>query len=309
MTGAAILGLGDYRPSRVVNNDEISLRVDTNDAWIRERTGIVTRHVAGDDEDIVTMAAAAGAKALAAAGVDSVDLVLLATCSMLQSVPGGSAAVAERIGLGTVGAADVNAACAGFCYALSWAADAVRGGSADRVLVVASEKLSQIVDWDDRGTCILFGDGAGAAVVGRAEQQGIAPVAWGSDGAKHSLIGMTENDHLTMDGTAVFRWATTELADVARSACRMARIDPSELAAFVPHQANLRIVDSLARTLGIPGDRVARDVVDMGNTSAASIPLALTRLSESGRVTAGDPVLLLAFGAGLTYAAQVVRLP
>ncbi len=306
------MGLGEHRPPGVLSNHELAGIVDTSDEWIRERTGIVTRRVAADEETVVAMAASAGIKAVADSGVDlaDVDLVLLASCTMPTPLPGGAASVAYAVGARRAGAVDVNAACAGFCYALAWAADAVRGGSARHVLVVGSERLSSWVDWSDRATCVIFGDGAGAAVVGPAAANAIGPVVWGSDGVRSTAIEVPEaGRHIRMDGTSVFRWATTEMVRVARDACAAAGLAPSELAAFVPHQANLRIVESLARSLGVPPDRVARDVVEMGNTSAASVPLALTRLRDAGRIAPGDPVLLVAYGAGLTSAGQVVCAP
>ena len=302
MTGARLLAFGDYRPARLVTNDD--LLADTNDAWVRERTGIVTRRFAAEDETVVSMATAAAAKALAAAGVEP-DLVLLASCTLDRPVPGGAAAVAANLGT-TAGAVDVNAACAGFCYALSWAADAIRAGSARHVVVAGSERLTSWLDPYDRGTAILFGDGAGAVVVGPGEPDAVGPVVWGSDGTLADAIRV-DGETLRMDGQGVFRWATTAIAGVAREALAKAGVTAADVT-FVPHQANLRIVDSLARQLGIPGDRVARDVVDMGNTSGASVPLAICRLLDEGRVATGDRLLLVAFGAGLTYAAQVVTL-
>jgi 3-oxoacyl-[acyl-carrier-protein] synthase-3 len=307
--GARVLAFGEHRPARVVTNDELSLRMDTNDAWIRERTGIAARRYAAPDETVVSMGAAAAAKALAQSGIEAseVDLVLLASCSMTRPIPGGAATLATTIGATRAGAVDVNAACAGFCYALSWAADAVRNGSARHVVVVGSERLTTWLDPADRSTAIIFGDGAGAAVVGPSDDNGIGPVVWGSDGTRADAIRVPDDGaYVGMDGPGVFRWATTEMAEVARNACAAAGLEPSEIKAFVPHQANLRIVDSLARQLGIDGDRVARDIVDMGNTSSASVPLAIARLVGEGRVAPGDPMLLVAFGAGLTYAAQVV---
>lgn len=312
--GARLLGLGDYRPARVVTNDEISQLVETSDTWIRERTGIVSRRIAAPDESVADMATAAAAKALAAAGLggDELDLLLLATCSEIDRLPGPAATVASRLGAVTPGAVDVNAACAGFCYALAMASDAVRTGNARYVAVVGVEKLSDFIDWTDRGTCIIFADGAGAAVVGPADEPGIGPVAWGSDGGRAELITSRRADSflLRMDGPAVFRWATTRLAPVARSACERAGIAPAELRALVSHQANVRIIDSLVRALGLPADVVvSRDIIESGNTSAASIPIALTRLIETGQVQSGDPALLLGFGSGLTYAGQVVLCP
>jgi 3-oxoacyl-[acyl-carrier-protein] synthase III len=259
------------------------------------------------------MAVSAGGKALAAAGVDpaDVDLVLVATCTLTQPVPGASAQVAHRLGAVRSGAFDVGAACAGFTYGLSTAADAVRGGSAEHVLVIGSERFSDIVDPGDRGTAFLFGDGAGAAVVSPAEERGVFPAVWCSDGGSAGVL-RTEGSppQLRMEGRAVYRWATKTVPGLARRACAAAGLEPSDLAAFVPHQANLRITEAVARALGLPPHVVvARDVVDSGNTSAASVPLALGRLLERGEVRRGDPVLLAGFGAGLTAAAQVVRCP
>jgi 3-oxoacyl-[acyl-carrier-protein] synthase-3 len=306
-----LLGLGQHRPQRVVTNDDLAATLDTDDAWIRDRTGISKRRIAAADAGVVTMAADASAKALADAGVDAadVDLVVVATCTMPTSIPGAAAQVASALGATRAGAFDLNAACAGFCYGLSVAADAVRSGTARHVVVVGAEKLSDWVDWTDRRSAILFGDGAGAAVVGPApsgQASGIGPVVWGSDGGRADLIDVPVGGKLRLDGPAVFRWATTSLADVARSACTAAGIEPTDLAAFVPHQANQRIVDAVARRLGATSAVVADDIADTGNTSAASVPLALGRLRDEGRVAAGDRALLLAFGAGLTWAGQVV---
>jgi 3-oxoacyl-[acyl-carrier-protein] synthase-3 len=311
VTGARLLGVGEYRPARLVSNDELARRVDTSDEWIRARTGIRTRRVADADESVVAMGVAAGAKALAAAGVDAagIDLVLAASCTLPSQIPGAGPEIAARLGAVTAGAVDVNGGCAGFCYALGFAADAVRAGSARTVLVVASERLSDYTDWDDRSTCILFGDGSGAVVVGPAETDEIGPVAWGHDGTRPEAIAVRRDDpFLRMDGQAVFRWAGA-LAPHARRACDLAGVDPADLAAFVPHQANLRIVDAIAKRLGATRAVVARDVVDAGNTSAASVPLALARMIECGELRRGDPVLMFGYGAGLTFAGQVVRCP
>ena len=313
MRAAALLGLGAHRPAKRVDNLEIARRTDSSDEWIRDRSGIVTRGVAGDTESVVDMATSAGGKALAAAGIDAdqVGLVLLATCSMPGPLPGGSPEVASRLGAVRSGASDIGAGCAGFTYALSMAADAVRCGSADHVLVIGAEKLMPMVDPDDRGTAFLFGDGAGAAVVGLAETDSIGRVAWAHDGAQHDRLVIDGNPlKLKMEGRAIYRWATTALPDLARRACDQAGVALADLAAFVPHQANLRITESVVKSLGLPPSVViARDVVDSGNTSAASVPLALTRLHEQGQIRQGDLVLLLGFGAGLTAAGQVVRCP
>jgi len=313
-THARIVALGEHRPAAVMTNDDVAARgVETTDEWIRTRTGITRRHVAGPDETVVSMGAAAAEKALATAGLDprEIDLVVLATCTIRNAIPGGAARIATSIGAGGIGAFDINAACGGFCYALSVAADAIRTGNAQRVLVIGSEKLTDFLDWQDRSTCIIFGDGAAAAVVAGSDEPGIGPVAWGSDGTAADLVAIPEGDWaIRMDGPAVFRWATTQLAPIARRACELAGVEPADLTAFVPHQANLRIVDGLARALRLPDSVViARDITDTGNTSAASVPLALSRLMSSGQVASGGTALLLAFGAGLTYAGQVVRIP
>jgi 3-oxoacyl-[acyl-carrier-protein] synthase-3 len=314
--GARILAFGGYQPAKVVTNDDLAVTVDTNDEWIRSRVGIASRRIAGPDETVTDMAVAAGGKALASSGLstDDVDLVIVATCTPEASIPNVSATVAHRLGIVAPGAYDLNAACAGFCYALSSASDAVRSGSARNVLVIGAEKLSQWVDWTDRSTCIIFADGAGAAVVGPvtdAEQPpGIGPVVWGSSGGMAETISIADrNSFIVQEGQAVFRWATTALHPVAKAACERAGVAPEDLAAFVPHQANLRIMESIARKLGVPRERMADDIVHAGNTSSASIPMAMSRMIERNEVTSGDQVLFLGYGAGLCYAAQVITVP
>jgi 3-oxoacyl-[acyl-carrier-protein] synthase-3 len=318
LAGARIAAVSATRPALLVPNDALPASLETSDEWITTRTGIRSRYRAGAGESVVDMGADAGAKALAAAGLvpADVDLVLVATCSMPVPIPGAAPRIAARLGI-TAGALDLNAACAGFCYALALAADSVRAGSARTVLVVASERMLDWVDPDERSVAVLFGDGAGAAVVTAQDDapphqpEGIGPVVWGSDG---NLAGVLEVDerggYMRMDGAAVYRWATTALAADALRACELAGVAPEELAAFVPHQANLRIISSLARALRLGPDVVCADDVKVSaNTSAASIPLALCALAESGRVASGGAALLFGFGAGLSWAAQVVRLP
>lgn len=311
---AHIAAFGHYSPERVVTNDELSARVDTSDEWIRTRVGIVSRRIAGPAESVVDMAVAAGGKALAASGLaaDDVDLVIVSTCTQESQVPGASAQVAHRLGLNAPGSFDLNGACAGFCYALATAAHTIGAGTARGVLVIASEKLSAWTDWDDRSTCVLFADGAGAAVVraGDSVRGEIGPVAWGSAGGLAGVVGIADrNSFLRQDGQLVYQWAITALTPVALEACERAGVAPSELAAIVPHQANLRIVKTLARSLDAPQALVADDVIESGNTSSASIPLALSRMVEQGRLRPADRVLLLGFGGGLTYAGQVITIP
>jgi 3-oxoacyl-[acyl-carrier-protein] synthase III len=312
---ARVLAFGGYQPAKVVTNDDLAATVETNDEWIRSRVGIASRRIAGPDETVADMAVQAGGKALAASGLSpaDVDLVIVATCTPEVQIPNVSASVAKRLGIVAPGAYDLNAACAGFCYALANAADAVRTGTARNVLVIGAEKMTSWIDWTDRSTCIIFADGAGAAVVGpsaEGERPGIGPVVWGSAGDLAERITITgRTGALRQDGQAVFRWATTSLHPVALEACARAGVTPAELSAFIPHQANLRIIEAIARKLGIPRERLADDIVHAGNTSSASIPLALSRMAEQGRLQPGTPALLLGFGAGLAYAAQVITVP
>jgi 3-oxoacyl-[acyl-carrier-protein] synthase-3 len=313
MTYAALTGLGVHRPAHREDNTKVAERTGSSDAWIRERSGIVTRGVASEGESVVQMAVSAGGKALASAGVDpsEVDLVMVATCTLTHAVPGASATVAAALGAHKAGALDLGAACAGFTYGVGLAGDVVRGGNARQVLVIGSERFTDILDPTDRGTAFLFGDGAGAGVVGVAEEDGIGPTVWSNDGASADILRTHSYPPvLAMEGRAVYRWATTSVPGLCRAACERAGIALEDLAAFVPHQANLRITESIVKSLKLPSSVVvARDVVDSGNTSAASVPLALARLLELGEVRRGDPVLLLGFGAGLTAAGQVVRCP
>jgi len=314
--GSRILAFGGYQPANVLTNEELAVTVDTSDEWIRSRVGIASRRLAGPDETVVDMAVAAGGKALAASGLPAadIDLVIVATCTPEVMIPNAAASVATRLEILAPGAYDLNAACAGFCYALGTASDAVRAGSARNVLVIGAEKLSQWVDWTDRSTCIIFADGAGAAVVGPVTEPdaapGIGPVVWGSDGGLADKICIADRrSFIHQEGQAVFRWATTALHPVALAACERAGVDPASLAAFVPHQANLRIIEAIARKLRAPQALVADDIVHAGNTSSASIPLALSSMIERGDISSGDAVLLLGFGAGISYAAQVIKVP
>jgi 3-oxoacyl-[acyl-carrier-protein] synthase-3 len=315
LPGAKIVAIGGYRPDRVVTNDDLAKVMDTSDEWITSRVGIKSRRIARDDETVTDMAEAAGAKALAASGLEpsEIDLVIVATCSTESPIPNVAASAAARLGIVAPGAYDLNAACAGFCYALGTASDAVRIGSARNVLVIGAEKMTNWIDWTDRSTCIIFADGAGAAVVSPTapgEPTGIGPTVWGSAGDQAYRITIPgKTGWLTQDGQAVFRWTTTAIAPVALEACRRAGVTPDEISMFVSHQANLRIIEAIAKKLGIPRDRVADDIITQGNTSSASVPLALARLAEQGRLQPGKPVLLVAYGAGLSYAAQVITVP
>lgn len=312
LRGSRIAGLGGHRPARAVTNEEIAGRTTVTADWIKTRTGIDTRYHAGDGESITDMGVLAGAAALRDAGVDpaDVDLVILATQTRTRPVPAGAPEIAARLGCRAAGAYDLNAACAGFTYGLATASDAVRLGHADRVLVIGSERLT---DWTSPATAdvyALLGDAAGAAVVVPAEEVGIAAPVWGADGDHREVLAVPEGgDRIAMQGRIVFKWTTDHMPGAALRACKAAGVEMSEVDWLVPHQANIRIIDALAEELSFPADRVARDVVATGNTSTASIPLALLSLRESGRTRTGDHALLLGFGAGLTYAGQIVRLP
>jgi 3-oxoacyl-[acyl-carrier-protein] synthase-3 len=311
--GSKIVAMGHYQPARVLTNDDLAELVDTSDEWIRDRVGIVTRRVA-DTETVADMATAAAGKALANAGMAAadIDLIAVATCSSVDRCPNVATRVAARLGIASPAAFDLNTACSGFEYALATADHAIRAGAAHKALVIGAEKLTEFTDWTDRSSCILFGDGAGAAVVtavADGEEPGIGPVLWGSAPDKGDVLTIEGwRPYIVQNGQAVFRWATTALPGLAEKACAAAGIEPKELAAFVPHQANLRIIEPLARKLGVDGV-VAKDIVESGNTSAASVPLALSKLIERREIPSGAPVLLFGFGGGLTYAGQVVRCP
>ncbi|MED7951655.1 beta-ketoacyl-ACP synthase III [Streptomyces sp. BE303] len=314
MTGSRIVALGHYQPPKVLTNDDLAKLVATDDEWIRSRVGIRTRHIA-EGETVVDLATEAAQKALANSGRSAadVDLVVVATCTAVERSPNTAAAVAARLGVRAPAAYDINTVCSGFSYALATADHAIRAGAARLALVIGAERMSDTIDWTDRSTCVIFGDGAGAALVEAQEEgaaPGIGPVVWGSEPERGDAVVITGWDPvISQQGQSVFRWATTQIAPLAREACAKAGVDPSELKGFVPHQANLRIIDAIASRLGITDAVVARDVVDSGNTSAASIPLAFSKLVERGELAPGDPVLLFGFGGGLAYAGQVVRCP
>ncbi|MGH3813926.1 MAG: beta-ketoacyl-ACP synthase III [Pseudonocardiaceae bacterium] len=315
-----ILGLGSRQPEQIVTNADIAARgVNTTDQWIRDRVGIVERRFARKDESVVDMAVDAGAKALADAGLapSDIDAVLVATCTMPSCIPNAAGQTADRIGMRAAAAFDINAACAGFCYGLGMASDMIRAGSARHVLVIGAEKLSDWVDPMDRSTCIIFADGAGAAVVGPAGQQerpGIGPIAAGSAGdLVDTIVVADRNSFIRQEGQEVYRWAITKIAPVALRALELAGLTPVDVDVLVPHQANLRIVEAIAKRLRAAGARedmvVADDIVHSGNTSSASIPLALDHMRAEGRVRSGDLALLVGFGAGLSYAGLAVVLP
>jgi 3-oxoacyl-[acyl-carrier-protein] synthase-3 len=315
MTGTRVVALGHYQPAKVLTNDDLAAMVDTSDEWIRSRVGIRTRLGAGPDERVDELAAHAAAKALAAAGLTpaDIDLVLVATSTAVDRSPNTAARVAARLGMGSPAVMDLNVVCAGFTHALATADHTLRAGAATRALVIGADKMADIVDWTDRSTCVLVGDGAGAAVVETVpdgQEPGIGPVLWGSvPEMGHAVRIEGTPPRFAQEGQAVYRWATTQLPPIARKVCERAGLTPEDLAAVVLHQANLRIIEPLAQKIGAVNAVIARDVVESGNTSAGSIPMALSKLVERGDVRSGDPVLLFGFGGNLSYAGQVVRCP
>jgi len=321
---AAILGIGVYRPSRVVPNSELVDAIDSSDEWIQQRSGIKERRFAGPEETVQMMSVAAARKAMGQAGIVAaqVDCVIVATVSHMLQTPAIATAIGYELGTDKAPAFDISAACAGFCHGVALGSDMIRGGSAKHVLVIGVERLTDITSLNDRGTAFIFADGAGAAILGPSDVPGIGPVVWGSDGEQFDLIRQKEDwrdvleqerpemPHLVMQGAAVFRWASFEMAKIARATLEKTGITVDDLDVFVPHQANMRIIDAMARSLKLPPHvKIARDIAQQGNTSAASVPLALDRMIEEGDARSGDTALLIAFGAGLAYAAQVVTIP
>lgn len=313
MTASRIVAVGHYQPAEILTNADLEKLVDTNDEWIRSRVGIVERHIART-ESVADLAIQASVKALADSGrsASEIDMVVVATTTAIDRCPNTAARVAAALGMTAPAVLDVNTACSGFSHALALADHAVRAGAARAALVVASEKMTDVTDWTDRTTCILIGDGAGAAVVEACDDDawGVGPVFWGSAPDKSRMVLIEgEVPRFSQEGQAVYRWVTGEVADLARRACDAAGVTPDQLAGFVPHQANLRMIEPLARQLGLEDKVIARDVVNSGNTSAASVGIALSKLVESGELASGDLALLFGFGGGLAYAGQVVRCP
>lgn len=337
-----ILGLGAYRPDVIVTNEDVCQWIDSSDEWIRQRTGIVTRHRAPADVSVIDMAEGAAREALAKAGIEASQLgaVIVSTVTHPFATPSAAASLADRLGATPAPAFDISAACAGYCYGIAQGDALVRSGAAEYVLVVGAEKLSDVIDNTERTISFLLGDGAGAVVIGPSETAGIGPSVWGSDGSKWDAIGMTHSlldvrelaltankagslsageaaatdaaiwPTLRQDGQTVFRWAVWEMAKVAQQALDAAGIAAEDLVAFIPHQANMRIIDEMVKKLKLPETvKVARDIAEAGNTSAASIPLATHRLLQENPELSGGLALQIGFGAGLVFGAQVIVLP
>jgi len=319
---ARIMSVGSATPSRVVPNEYFLEFIDSSDEWITQRTGIKERRWIAEDESITTLCLAAARSAIerAGIGVDQIDAVILSTISHYHQTPALAPQLATELGIPDAAAFDISAACAGFSYGLAQAESMVRSGQARHVLLIAGETISEMTDVTDRGTAFLFGDGAGAAIVGPSETNGIGPVVWGSDGSQAGAIWQTVSwqdavtdgtwPKLGMDGRAVFKWATSFIAQAAKKCLDEAGITPEELDVFIPHQANDRITDTLLRYLKLPEKVVvARTIRELGNNSAATIPMAMDALLASGEAKSGQTALIIGFGAGLVYAGQVITLP
>lgn len=318
-----IYALGASRGELAVTNDEIAGPIDSSDEWIRQRTGIITRRRATAGTSLMDMSVAASKEAIEKSKVNpaEIDAVILATISFPYQTPSGATLLAEKVGAIGAAAYDISAACAGYCYGIAQADSLIRSGTARYVLVVGAEKLSDFIDPTDRSISFLLADGAGAAIVGPSDHPGISKTVWGSDGSNWDKVGMTGSlvdfrdgkmawPTLVQEGQSVYRWAVWEMVKVAKQALEESGLEAGDLAALVTHQANLRIIDEFAKQLGLPESVVvAKDIVDTGNTSAASIPLAMHRLLAEGQVKSGGYALEIGFGAGLAYAAQVVELP
>jgi 3-oxoacyl-[acyl-carrier-protein] synthase-3 len=321
--GSKVLAYGAARGDLDVPNDDIVGPIDSSDEWIRKRTGIISRTRASEQVGVLDLAEKAGREAIERSGVDTkdIDVIIVSTISFPYVTPSLSSLLGARLGNPEVIAYDISAACAGFCYGIGQADALVRAGTARNVLVVGAEKLSDFISPTDRSISFLLGDGAGAAVVGASEQPMIGPTLWGSDGENWDTIrmngslidfrdGKAEWPTLEQDGRTVFRWAVWHTADMVRRMLDESGLTVDDIDVFVPHQANIRIVDELVKQLKLPEDVVvARDIVHTGNTSAASVPLATHALIESGEAHSGDVVLQIGFGAGLVYAGQILVLP
>lgn len=324
-----ILSVGSYRPSKLVPNSQIVERIESSDEWIVQRTGIQSRRLADENETVITMAEAASQEAIKRAKltIADIDTVILATLSYPYQAPSAATELINVLGNPKAAAFDISAACAGFCYGIAMASDLVRTGTSKNVLVVGVEKLSDFTDPNDRATAFIFADGAGAVVIGPSDKPGIGPTVWGSDADSRDAIllnpaytdfrdspnkGVAEIGWPTISqqGQTVYRWAVFTVSKVGAKALDAAGIRPDELGAFIPHQANMRIIESMAKEIGLPKDVViADDIRTNGNTSAASVPLAMDSLLNAHPELHGTLALLIGYGAGLVYAAQVVQLP
>ncbi|HYD55676.1 MAG TPA: beta-ketoacyl-ACP synthase III [Burkholderiales bacterium] len=320
MIYSRILGTGSYLPQRVMTNNDFAARgLDTSDAWIRERTGIVQRHIAREDEGSSDLALHASRAALQAAGTraDELDLIVVATSTPDYIFPSTACLLQAKLGTKGSAAFDVQAVCSGFVYGLSVADNFVKSGTAKRALVVGAEVFSRILDWNDRGTCVLFGDGAGAVVLGADSKPGIHASVLHADGSQVDLLSVPGNvskgcivgsPYLQMNGQGVFKFAVRVLEEVARETVAAADLTLEDVDWLIPHQANVRILDATAKRLGLPAEKLVVTVDHHGNTSAASVPLALDEYVRAGRIRQGQRVLMEGVGGGFTWGASLVTL-
>jgi 3-oxoacyl-[acyl-carrier-protein] synthase-3 len=325
-----ILSVGSYRPKRLVPNSEIVDLIESSDEWIQQRTGIITRRFADESEQLLDMAIWAAEDALANAKltIDDIDTVIVATITFPFQAPSAATALLQRLGNPKAAAFDINAACAGFCYAVSMAHDFIKAGTSKKVLVIGAEKISDFTDPADRATAFIFADGAGAVVIGESDEAGIGPVEWGSDADSRdailmnpSWIDVRDNEsqltkagiawpNISQEGQKVFRWAVFSMSKAALKALESAGLTVNDIDAFIPHQANIRIIETMAKEMNIPESVIIADDVRVnGNTSAASIPLAMDALLDQHPELHGKLALIIGYGAGLVYAGQVVKLP
>ncbi len=321
MTWSKIAGTGGYLPERVITNKELEKRLDTSDEWIRERSGIKQRHIAAENETTSDMGLAATKKAIDAAGIDAseIDLIILATSTADKVFPASACTVQRHLGITNIPAFDVNAACSGFLFALDIADRFIRTGGANCALVIGSETYSRILDWTDRSTCVLFGDGAGAVILRAAEEPGILSTHIHSDGRFEDLLHVPagissgydsvrkESAFVQMKGNEVFRKAVSTLDKIARETLSTNNIEKKDIAWLIPHQANLRIIKAAAKKFEVPMEHVVVTVDEHANTSSASIPLALDVAIRDGRIKRGELLLFEAFGAGFTWGSALVR--
>ncbi|KZE49532.1 beta-ketoacyl-ACP synthase III [Rossellomorea marisflavi] len=303
-----IIGIGRYLPEKILTNADLEKMVDTSDEWIRTRTGIEERRVAGDDIDTSDMAYEAAKKAIGDAGIspENIDLILVATVTPDQPFPSVGCLLQERLGAKKAAAMDISAACAGFMYGMITAKQFIDNGAYKHILVVGVEKLSKITDWDDRNTAVLFGDGAGAAVMGPVpDGKGILAFELGSDGtgAKH----LYQDEHIIMNGREVFKFAVRQMGESSINVINKAGLDKEDVDFLIPHQANIRIMEAARQRLELPVEKMSKTVNKYGNTSAASIPISLIEDLEAGRVKEDDVVVMVGFGGGLTWGAIVMR--
>ena len=319
MTYARIVGTGSYLPPRVVTNAEFAARLDTSDAWIRERTGIAQRHIADESQTSSDLALEASRSALASAGMrpEDIDLIVLATSTPDYVFPSTACLLQAKLGIKNCPAFDVQAVCSGFVYALATADSFIRSGMHRRALVVGAEVFSRILDWNDRGTCVLFGDGAGAVVLAAGERPGVHASILHADGSHSGILSVPGNvcggrivgsPYLQMQGSQVFKFAVKVLDEVARETVAAAGMELGDIDWLIPHQANVRILEATARKLGLPQERLVVTVDHHGNTSAASVPLALDEYVRAGKIRAGHRVMLQGVGGGFTWGATLATM-